>query len=281
MSKSAFYTTGAVFLALAVGSPVYAQQPDDSGANKAGVLEQVTVTAQRREQSLQDAAVSVQAFDQESLTQSGMESAQDLGAISPALGISAGGGPLTSFFVRGVGALTVNPLTDSAVAQNVDGIYLGRSSGAAGLAMYDLERIELLKGPQGTLYGRNATGGVLNYIPAKPVLGETSGYLQGEFGNFEKMGFQGAGNFAVSDTTAIRISGNSLNRDGYSDDGTNDQQSFSLRGQVLYEPSENLSIRFATDYSKMTNVGPGGDLYGTYSNYDGALSDFTPSRTPD
>ena len=137
-----------------------------------------------------------------------MESAQDLGALSPALGISAGGGPLTSFFVRGVGALTVNPLTDSAVAQNVDGVYLGRSSGAAGLAMYDLERIELLKGPQGTLYGRNATGGVLNYIPNKPVLGENSGYMQGEFGNYSKIGLQGAANFAVSDTTAIRISGN-------------------------------------------------------------------------
>ena len=183
MSKSALYITGAVFLALAIWSPVYAQQPGDSGANREGGLEEVTVTAQRREQSLQDAAVAVQAFDQDSLTQSGMESAQDLGALSPALGISAGGGPLTSFFVRGVGALTVNPLTDSAVAQNVDGVYLGRSSGAAGLALYDLERVELLKGPQGTLYGRNATGGVLNYIPNKPVIGENSGYLQSEFGN--------------------------------------------------------------------------------------------------
>ena len=280
MSKSAFYITGAVFLALAIGSPAYAQQPDDSGANKAGGLEEVIVTAQRREQSLQDAAVSVQAFDQDSLTQSGMESAQDLGALSPALGISAGGGPLTSFFVRGVGALTVNPLTDSAVAQNVDGIYLGRSSGAAGLALYDLARVELLKGPQGTLYGRNATGGVVNYIPNKPVIGENSGYLQGEFGNYSKMGIQGAANFSVSDTTAIRIAGNSLNRDGYSDDRTNDQESFSLRGQVLFEPTDSLSIRFATDYSKMTNVGPGGDLIGTYSNDTGSLADFTPSGLP-
>jgi len=277
MSKSALYITGPVFLALGAWSPVHAQQPGDSGANRAGGLEEVVVTAQRREQSLQDAAISVQAFGQESLTQSGMESAQDLGALSPALGISAGGGPLTSFFVRGVGALTVNPLTDSAVAQNVDGIYLGRSSGAAGQALYDLERVELLKGPQGTLYGRNATGGVVNYIPNKPVLGENSGYLQGEFGNFSKVGIQGAANFSVSDTTAIRIAGNSLNRDGYSDDGTLDQDSFSLRGQVLFEPTDSLSIRVAADNSEMTNVGPGGDLLGTYSNDTGSLADFTPS----
>ena len=262
MSKPAWYTTGAVSLAVAVGSPVSAQQSGDSDSNTAGALEEVVVTAQRREQSLQDAAISVQAFDQESLTQSGMESAQDLGALSPSLGISAGGGPLTSFFLRGVGALTVNPLTDSAVAQMVDGIYLGRSSGAAGQALYDLERIELLKGPQGTLYGRNATGGVVNYLPQKPVIGENSGYLQGEFGNYSKIGLQGAANFSVSDTTAIRISGNSLDRDGYSDDGTNDQDSFSLRGQVLFEPTDRLSIRFAADHSELTNVGPGGDLYG-------------------
>ena len=277
MSKPAWYTTGAVSLAVAVGSPVSAQQSGDSDSNTAGALEEVVVTAQRREQSLQDAAISVQAFDQESLTQSGMESAQDLGALSPSLGISAGGGPLTSFFLRGVGALTVNPLTDSAVAQMVDGIYLGRSSGAAGQALYDLERIELLKGPQGTLYGRNATGGVVNYLPQKPVIGENSGYLQGEFGNYSKIGLQGAANFSVSDTTAIRISGNSLDRDGYSDDGTNDQDSFSLRGQVLFEPTDRLSIRFAADHSELTNVGPGGDLYGTYSNDGGALTDFTPS----
>ncbi len=219
MSKSALYITGAVFLALTIWRPVHAQQSDGSDANRAGGLEEITVTAQRREQSLQDAAIPLQTFDQDSLTRLGMETAQDLGQLSPAIGITAGGGPLTSIFVRGVGALTVNPLTDAAVSQNVDGVYLGRSSGAAGQAFYDLERVELLKGPQGTLYGRNATGGVLNYIPKKPILGENSGYIQGEFGDYSKVGFQGAANFALSDNAAIRISGNHLTRDGYADDG--------------------------------------------------------------
>ncbi|MDP4743686.1 MAG: TonB-dependent receptor plug domain-containing protein, partial [Porticoccaceae bacterium] len=206
MNKVALCTTSATILSLALAvSTASAQSAAEPKANENAGIEEVIVTAQRRAQSLQDAALAVQSFDTDTLTQSGIESATDLGLLSPALGISAGGGPLASFFVRGVGALTVNPLTDSAIAQNVDGVYLGRSSGAAGQALFDLERVELLKGPQGTLYGRNATGGVVNYIPNKPVLGENSGYMQAEVGNYSKLGLQGAANIAVSDDVAIRI----------------------------------------------------------------------------
>lgn len=251
-------------------------QDADSSATSAG-LEEVVVTAQRREESLQDAAIAIESIDQSSLTRQGLESAQDLGQISPALGISAGGGPLTSIFVRGVGALTVNPLTDAAIAQNVDGVYLGRSSGAAGQALFDLERIELLKGPQGTLYGRNATGGVINYIPEKPVLGENSGYIQAEVGDYSKTAFQGAVNFGSgSETVAVRLAGNVLNRDGYSSDGTNDADSVSFRGQILFEPSDQLSVRFAADYSENNAKGFGGTLYGNYA-LQGDLTQFTPS----
>ncbi|MCY4426618.1 MAG: TonB-dependent receptor [Halieaceae bacterium] len=279
MVKSALTASSVTALTLALGLPTAAaQQADDPTASGNTGLEEVLVTAQRREQSLQDAAVPVQTFSQDQLTQAGMESAQDLGLISPALGINASGGPLTSLFVRGVGALTVNPLTDAAVAQNVDGIYLGRSSGAAGQAMYDLERVELLKGPQGTLYGRNATGGVVNYIPNKPILGENSGFIQGEVGNYDKIGLQGAANLAISDDLAIRVAGNKLERDGYSDDGTNDQDTYSLRAQLLFAPNDSLSIRVAADYSKQEGIGPGGDLIGTYANPPmESITDFTPS----
>ncbi len=283
MAKVALTASSVTALTLVLGLPTAsAQQADDPAAGGNTGLEEVVVTAQRREESLQDAAIPLQTFDQDQMTQAGMESAQDLALLSPALGISAGGGPLTSFFVRGVGALTVNPLTDSAIAQNFDGVYLGRSSGAAGQGLYDLERVELLKGPQGTLYGRNATGGVVNYIPVKPILGENSGYLQAEIGNYSKIGLQGAANIAVSDTVAIRVSGNKLERDGYSDDDTNDQDAYSLRAQLLFEPTDNLSIRLSADYSKVDSVGPGGDLIGTYANPTGApggpaITDFTRS----
>jgi len=219
-------------LALAVASSVSTFAQSSATSPNAGLVE-IVVTAQRREESLQDAAIPMQAVSQEALTRQGMESAQDLGLLSPAMGISAGGGPLTSIFLRGVGNLTVNPLTDSAIAQNVDGVYLGRSSGAAGQSLFDLERVELLKGPQGTLYGRNATGGVINYIPQKPVLGETSGYIQSEVGEYDKVGFQGAVNLDAGENTAVRLSANVLNRDGYSEDGTNDADTLSLRAQIL------------------------------------------------
>lgn len=279
MKKVAISTASATLLSLAVGSPTaFAQSAAEPKVSESAGIDEVIVTAQRREQSLQDAALPVQSFDSDSLKQAGIDSGLDLGVLSPALGVNASGGPLASFFVRGVGALTVNPLTDAAIAQNVDGVYLGRSSGAAGQAMFDLERVELLKGPQGTLYGRNATGGVVNYLPTKPVLGENSGYIQAEVGNYSKTGLQGAANIAISDDVAIRISANKVDRDGFSDDGTNDQDSAAVRAQLLFNASDKLSIRLAVDHSEINGKGPGGDLLGTYANPpEGSITDYTPS----
>lgn len=124
MSLDSSKQTALLLAIISATSMVNAQDAPSQESRVA--LEEVVVTAQRRAQSLQDAAIAVQAFDQNTLAQNGVESAQDLGLLSPSLGISAGGGPLTSIFVRGVGALTVNPLTDAAVAQNVDGVYLGQ-----------------------------------------------------------------------------------------------------------------------------------------------------------
>jgi len=274
LKKLSLYFPLLAFSSLSLAQETAGKDADNS--ELAGI-ETIMVTAQRKSESLQDAAVPMLAVDQKSLTRQGLESGQDIGRLSPSIGISGGGGPLTSIFVRGVGALTVNPLTDAAVAQNVDGVYLGRSSGASGQALFDLERVEVLKGPQGTLYGRNATGGVINYVPVKPQLSEHSGYAQVEVGNYGKTGLQGAYNAPIGDSSALRLSVNSLNRDGYSDDGSNDADSLALRAQVLYEPSDDFSIRFAADYSEIGGIGPGGDLVGTFSNGDGNLTDFTPS----
>ena len=261
---------------------VNAQQADDSASGASRVLEEVIVTAQRREESLQDAAIAIDAVQAEELIRAGIESAVDLAKLSPSLGISSNGGPLSSIFVRGVGSLAANPLLDTAVAQNYDGVYLARSNAAPGQTLFDVERVELLKGPQGTLYGRNATGGVLNYIPRKPVLGEQSGYVRADFGDFEKVGFQGAVNVPMGETVSARIAFNYLDRDGYSDDGTNDADVYGVRGQVLFAPTEDLSIRFAVDHTEVSGVGPEGDVVGTYNNlgFLGRLTNFTPSGLP-
>ena len=261
---------------LGFGAAANAQDSSDQTIRE---LEEIIVTAQRREESLQDAALAIDAMESDDLVRGGIESAMDLGALSPSLAISKPGGPFASIFVRGVGSLNANPLLDTAVAQNYDGVYLGRASGATGQTLYDIERVELLKGPQGTLYGRNATGGVLNYIPKKPELGDFSGYVQAEFGNYDKFGIEGAFNFPLGDNAAGRFSASSLDRDGYSNDGSNDADSYSMRGQLLFEPTEELSIRFGVDHTVVGGVGANGDILGTYNNngFAGSLSDFTPS----
>ena len=252
----------------------------DSGASR--VLEEVIVTAQRREESLQDAAVAIDVVQAEDLIRGGIESAADLGALSPSLGVSNAGGPLSSIFVRGVGSLAANPLLDTAVAQNYDGVYLGRSNSAPGQTLFDVERVELLKGPQGTLYGRNATGGVLNYIPRKPVLGDRSGHALVDFGNYNRIGIRGAVNVPMGESVAARVAVNVLDRDGYSDDGTNDADTYGIRGQILFAPTENLSVRLAVDHTDVGGVGTGGDLIGVYNNqgFLGPLTNFRPSGLP-
>lgn len=242
-----------------------------------GGLNTIIVTAQRRAESLQDAAIPIDALSSEKLTRAGIESANDLGRISPSLGVNPGGGPLTSLFIRGVGALTVNPLQDSGVAQNYDGVYLGRASSAAGQNFYDMERVEVLKGPQGTLYGRNATGGVLNYIPMKPQVGEFSGYLQAEYGNFDKIGVQGAVNVPLTDGMAVRLAASHQSRDGYNDDGTSDLEATSVRAQMLMEPTDRLSLRFGFDYTSVGGKGSTGSLLGFFSNTPGQQTEFTPT----
>ena len=237
----------------------------------------IIVTAQRREESLQDAAVAIDAFAPDDLTRLAIEDARGLGRISPSLGANPGGGPLTSLFVRGVGALTVNPLQDSGVAQNFDGVYLGRASSASGLNFYDMERVELLKGPQGTLYGRNATGGVLNYIPNRPELGVLGGFAQVEAGNFDKFAIQAGVNVPLGDNAAFRVAGSHQQRDGFNDDGTSDLNATSMRAQLLFEPTNSISLRIAADHTDVGGRGSSGSLLGFFSNRPGEQTVFTPT----
>jgi len=121
----------------------------DDGDSLIG-LEEVIVTAQRRAESLQDAAIAIDAVSTDQIDRAGLDSADGLAQLSPSLGIASNGGAIRSIFIRGVGSLTTNALLDAAVAQNYDGVYLGRPSAASALSIFDMERVEILKGPQGT-----------------------------------------------------------------------------------------------------------------------------------
>lgn len=240
-------------------------------------LDEITVTAQRREESLQDVAIAVDAKSGADLLLGGIASGTDLERAFPSLKVFNGGGAISSIFLRGVGTVTTAAWLDPAIVQNYDGVYMGRPSAVVGQVFYDMDRIEVLKGPQGTLYGRNATGGVINYHPIRPALGETNGYITADVGNFGKLNLQGAANFALSDSTALRLSGSWLDRDGYSDDDTNDAESTSLRGQLLSQFSDAASIRLSVDYTDVGGVGPNGIYVGNFGfGPDGPFT-FFPS----
>ena len=251
-------------LALAAGAaPAFAQEAD-AGAEAQGSgegLQEIVVTAQRKSENLQRAGIPVAVVTGDELVSKGVTGAADLGKMVPSLNVQAGGGANTIFFLRGVGNFTVNGYSDPAIAFNYDGVYLGRPTSTSGM-FYDLERLEVLKGPQGTLYGRNATAGAINVIPVKPKLGETSGFFTASYGNYDALNLQGALNLPMGDKGAIRVSGNLVSRSGYLDDGTSDERNQALRVQMMTELTDNLTVRVGGDFSHTGGKGAGSSYAG-------------------
>jgi iron complex outermembrane recepter protein len=240
-------------------------------------LSDIIVTAQRKEESLQRAGIAIDVVKGEALTARGLTTAADLGKLVPSLNVQSGGGANTIFFLRGVGNFTVNGYSDPAIAFNYDGVYLGRPTSTSGV-FYDLDRLEVLKGPQGTLYGRNATAGAINVIPARPQLGTLSAFVNGSYGNYDALSVQGAINVPMGDDGAIRVSGNLVKRDGYLSDGTSDEENQALRVQMMAKLTPNLTVRVAGDFSHTGGEGGGANYAGNYVfNRATATYDFKPS----
>ena len=234
----------------ATPAPESAEQSVDDDASG---IQDIVVTAQRKEESLQRAPIAVSAVGGEELRNAGVVVPQNLTALVPALQvISAGAYPL--YYVRGVGNFNGNPLSDSAIAVNYNDVYIGRPTSTYGL-FYDLERIEVLKGPQGTLYGRNATGGSVNILPRRPRLGEFGGEATLEYGNYNTIRADVAANVPISDTAALRIAGIVARHDGFLNNGTADQDDVGGRLSLLIEPSSDLTINLSGDYYSQQGKG--------------------------
>lgn len=262
MKKRALMLCSIASAAAMTGYPAYAQQstPASTVEAETGIAD-IVVTAQRREETAQRAALAVDVVSASTLQNAGVVTAATLNAAVPSLYVTKAGGANSSFFIRGVGNFTNNGYSDPAIAFNVDGVYYGRPTSTTG-TFYDLDRIEVLKGPQGTLYGRNATGGAINIIPAKPRIGEFSGYLSGGYGRFEALDLEGAFNAPLGERGAIRIAGKLVNAKGYNDDGTSDEVGQAFRVQLLGELTENFKVRVAGDYSHNGGVGVGASFNG-------------------
>jgi iron complex outermembrane receptor protein len=224
-------------------------------------LQEIVVTAQRREEGVQHAALAVSAVSGEAVANAGVTDSSQLTTLVPALQISSVYGPTNTFYLRGVGNLTTNSLSDPAVAFNIDGVYLTRPTSVQGL-FFDLDHVEVLKGPQGTLYGRNATGGVINVITAKPKIGDYSGYTELEFGNFSDKRLTGAINLPAGATGAVRIATQIVDRNGYYSDGTDDNKSQAVRLQYTVHPNDGVRLNLGLDYEHQGGEGAGATVVG-------------------
>lgn len=227
----------------------------NAGQAETGIQE-IVVTAQRRSENLQRAAIAVSAVSGDTLISAGATTPSQLTTLVPSLQAAPVAGPYTIFYLRGVGNFASNALSDSAVAFNFDGVFVGRPSSTTGY-FYDLERVEVLKGPQGTLYGRNATGGAINVISHKPDLHLFSVDAMAEYGNHDAVRLDSAINVPLGDNAALRAAGTFVRHDGYMADGTDDQNDLGARLSLRVEPASNLEILVVGDYFRQRGKGAG------------------------
>lgn len=249
--------------ALAIAAPALAQA-EQAAADDNGIGD-IIVTAQKREETAQKAAIAIDAVSGASLAEAGILKAEDITKSVPAITITNGGGSNTSIFVRGVGNITNSSYNDPAVTPSYDGVVLGRAAGAFSAAFYDLSRVEVLKGPQGILYGRNATGGAINVLPARPQLGKTGGGFNLSYGNYNAITADGYVNLATGENTALRLAATRQVRDPLNRDGSEDINRSGLRAQYLYDPDGPLSVRIGADFTRVGGAGAGATYVGAYT----------------
>ena len=247
----------------AMTTPAYAQDQDQSQEAETIDDNVIIVTAQRRAQDVQDVPIAVTAISPVQLEQQGVVNVQDVGSVAPSFSSSnaqtASGTVVLR--IRGIGTTSNNIGFESAVGIFVDGAYQSRPGVALG-EFVDVERVEVLRGPQGTLFGRNTSAGALTITNKSPDLNDFGGFVNATYGNYDHMSVQGAINAPlIEDTLALRVTGAYRKRDGYvtvidrtgAEIGeSNNTDQYLIRGQLGFETDSGISGRLIADYSKST-----------------------------
>ncbi|MEQ8936016.1 MAG: TonB-dependent receptor, partial [Amphiplicatus sp.] len=255
------------FAIAAVLAPLtsYAQteQPpteSDRAASRVGI-DQIVVTAEKREENLQDSAIAISAFEGDALEDRGIDDISNLQSYVPGLHV---GQEQDGFKIslRGIGLQGTSSISDPGVAFYIDNFYIPRPSGGSAV-FYDIDRIEVLRGPQGTLYGRNATGGVVNVISNEPSF-DYEGQVGASYGARNMWEVRGTANVPLSDSVTTRFSVVRTEEDGYIKNlstapGTEDffgtEGDLTARGQLLFEAQNDLRVLFSATYSKLNGTG--------------------------
>ncbi len=219
----------------------------------------IIVTATRRNEALSDVPLAVSAVTGDMLARSGATDIRALNQLSPSLLLSSttsdAGGAVAR--IRGIGTVGDNPGLESSVALFIDGVYRSRT-GTGLTELGAIDRIEVLRGPQGTLFGRNASAGLISVITARPKF-EDEGTAEASYGNYDFRRFQLGLTGPITSKIAYRLDGVYLKRDGFIREGDyagstgrgfNDKDRYLVRGQLLFNPTEDLSVRLIGDYSR-------------------------------
>jgi len=253
---------GAGLICLQLSQTVYAQETEQTFRE----LEEIIVTASRREQLIQDVSGVVQSISADDIRKSGITEFRQLQIAVPGLSIGNQEGNV-EVFIRGVGSTNNTELGDPGAASHLNGVYIPRPRGLGGF-FYDLERVEVNKGPQGTLYGRNGLAGTLNIISKKPEFDKVSGYAQIEALSRSGRGAEGAINVPLNSNSAVRVAGFYSEKDfDFNNTGTEGldpaglQDDIGARVSYLYEPNERTSFSLVADYANQTGTGyPGTNI---------------------
>ena len=220
--------------------------------------DEIIVTAAKRAQTLQEVPIAVSVVDDEVIQQSQIIDLIDIQTVVPSLRVSQlQNSSQTTFVIRGFGNGANNPGIESSVGVFIDGVYRSRSA-AAILDLPTLDRVEVLRGPQSTLFGKNVSAGAISITTKLPEY-EWGGSVEATYGNLDQTIFRGSLTGPITDTLAFRVSGNTNNRDGFYTnivDGTeqNERDRWAVRGQLLWEPSDVLSFRVIGDYNKIDEI---------------------------
>ena len=240
-------------------APALAQEAAAPSDQQGNTLSDIVVTAQRRSQSLQDVPVAVSAFTSADLTAKQIQTTLDIPRLVPNMvGTSnIGIGSANTYFIRGLGNTESIATFDPPVGTYVDDIYISRQN-ANNFSFFDVERIEVLRGPQGTLFGRNTTGGAINVILKKPSP-DLGGYVEGSYGRFDEVRGRASIDIPLSDKLLTKFSAFGVRRDGYirnvtTGERNNGESNYGFRGAVRALPSDAVTWDISADYIRGNQV---------------------------
>ena len=240
----------------AVAAILFAQVAAGVAHAQTAPLEEVVVTAQKRAGNLQDTPIAISAVTGDAIEKLNIDDIGAIAAANPSLVYSEAGGE-AQLYIRGIGSNIFNIGADQSVATHIDGVYTGRAN--MGLTQFlDIDRVEILRGPQGTLYGRNATGGAINIISRAPT-DEFEGYVSGLVGSFDRIDVRGAVSGPITENLSGRLAVRRLKDDGYTEDldpqggdKVDDNDLAALRGSLRWK-SDALTATLIAEYSEFEN----------------------------